>query len=48
LINQKAEAVKNTVMRNMESRVAQISVLDDVTKRYKQELTKKGMYRLGH
>lgn len=48
LINQKAEEVKKTVMQNMESRVAQISVLDDVSKRFKQELTKKGMYRFGH
>lgn len=48
LINQKAATVKAEVMKNMESRVAQISILDDVSKRFKQELTKKGMYRLGH
>lgn len=47
-INNKAEEVLKKVMQNMENRVAQISVLDDTTKRFKQELTKKGMYRLGH
>jgi len=47
-LNSRAEEVKAKTMKNMEHRIAQITVLDDVSKRFKQELTKKGMYRLGH
>ena len=47
-LNSRAEDVKAKTMKNMEHRIAQITVLDDVSKRFKQELTKKGMYRLGH
>lgn len=47
-INRSAAEIRDLTMKKMQDRVAQILAIDDISKRYKQELVKKGMYRLGH
>ena len=45
-INKMADSAYQTSLEKMNSRVAQISVLEDTTKRLKNELTRKGIYRI--